>query len=638
MEPDRHTRAVLTAVERHPLQAGPHSDSSVPVSWERCVTLHSLSPDRIGRPLVLTAPELKDHREPVAELLALSQGEVHRLFEVLAEQDYVVMLTDGNGIALDFRSNAFTFDACDAAGVLPGSMWMEQTQGTNGVSLCLREQRPVSVVMGDHFASSLETVSCTVAPIFGGTGEIIAVLNVTTLRPSDHLAQAIVRNIVSASARRIENLYFDRRNADNFILRLSKHNDFCDTAAEVRVALDATGHIVEATPSAHLLLRNRALPLIGQPLSSVQGMEAWLDAAAQPTAALDTVNGRVYLRMEENRRRASSIPSPQRAQGPRNEIASARPSLDELIGDDEGIRESTEIARRLVANRVPILLQGETGTGKSALARAIHMDTGGDDAKFVSINCAAITAELIESELFGYRPGSFTGASRQGFRGRLLDADGGMLFLDEIGDMPLGLQTRLLQVLSDGEFVPIGATRPVRVNFALVAASLHDIPQLVREGKFREDLYFRLAGATVRLPALRERDDRHHLFEQVFKQAAQNARKRTPCIDEQARRALSAHRWPGNLRELHHAARFAIAVDTDGVIGQRDLPPPLNAHGGTDMSATGRGRRNAIETALERSQWNVSEAATGLGISRSTLHRQMRALGIDRPDDEIAPT
>jgi transcriptional regulator of acetoin/glycerol metabolism len=560
---------------------------------------------------VLTAPELKDHREPVAELLALSQGEVHRLFEVLAEQDYVVMLTDGNGIALDFRSNAFTFDACDAAGVLPGSIWMEQTQGTNGVSLCLREQRPVSVVMGDHFASSLETVSCTVAPIFGGTGEIIAVLNVTTLRPSDHLAQAVVRNIVSASARRIENLYFDRRNADNFTLRLSKHNDFCDTAAEVRVALDATGHIVEATPPAHLLLSNRALPLIGQPLSSVQGMEAWLDTTAQPTAAVDTVNGRVYLRMEENRRRASSIPSPQRAQGPRNEIASARPSLDELIGDDEGIRDSIEIARRLVANRVPILLQGETGTGKSALARAIHMDAGGDDAKFVSINCAAITAELIESELFGYRPGSFTGAARQGFRGRLLDADGGMLFLDEIGDMPLGLQTRLLQVLSDGEFVPIGATRPVRVNFALVAASLHDIPQLVREGKFREDLYFRLAGATVRLPALRERDDQHHLFEQVFKQAAHNARKRTPCIDEQARRALSAYRWPGNLRELHHAARFAIAVDTDGVIGQRDLPPPLNAHGCAEISATGRGRRNAIETYAVH-QRRLSESVRGM--------------------------
>jgi transcriptional regulator of acetoin/glycerol metabolism len=632
MEPDHHTRMVLTAIDRRQIAAGPHSDDSVPISWERCVDVHSLSPDRIGRPLVLTASELKDHREPMADLLALSQGEVQRLFELLAEQDYVVMLTDGNGIALDFRSNALTLDACATAGVLPGSMWTEHVQGTNGVSLCLQEQRPVSVVMGDHFASTLERLSCTVAPIFGGAGELVAVLNVTTLLPSDHAAQAVVRNVVSASARRIENLYFDRRHAENLILRVSKHNDFCDTAGEARLALDSNGHILDATPSAHLMLRNRAVPLIGQPLSHVQGMEEWLDAANQPVTAVTSVNGRIFLRTEEVRHRTSPVSSSPRGQRLRAETPD-RPCLNELIGDDEGIRESIEIARRLVTHHVPILLQGETGTGKSALARAIHMDVGGDEAKFVSINCAAITAELIESELFGYRPGAFTGASRQGSRGRLLEADGGMLFLDEIGDMPLSLQTRLLQVLSDGEFVPVGATRSVRVNFALVAASLHDIAQLVREGKFREDLYYRLAGATVQLPALRERDDRTHLFEQIFASASRNIGKRFSGIDEHARRALSAHNWPGNLRELHHAARFAVAVDTDGVIGLNDLPPPLNSQANTTSAAPSRARRNAIETALERSHWNVSEAATSLGVSRSTLHRQMRSLGIDRPED-----
>lgn len=632
MQPDRHKSMVLTSVERNPLQAGPHSDCSVPVSWERCVGQHSLSPDRIGRPLVLSPSELKDHREPMGDLLALSQGEVQRLFELLAEQDYIVMLTDCNGIALDFRSNALTLDACAAAGVLPGSMWTEQAQGTNGVSLCLQEQRPLSVVMGDHFASSLERLSCTVAPIFGNAGELVAVLNVTTLMPSDHATQAVVRNVISASARRIENLYFDRRNADNLILRISKHSDFCDTAGEARVALDSNGHILDATPAAHLMLRNRSMPLIGQPLSEVQGMEEWLNATDQPATPLASVNGRIFLRAEEVRRRTSTACSSQRSQRLRTETAE-RPCLTELIGDDEGIRESINIARRLVTHHVPILLQGETGTGKSALARAIHMDVGGDDAKFVSINCAAITAELIESELFGYRPGAFTGAARQGSKGRLLEADGGMLFLDEIGDMPLGLQTRLLQVLSDGEFVPVGAIRSVRVNFALVAASLHDIAQLVREGKFREDLYFRLAGATVRLPALREREDRLQVVEQVFAQASRNIGKRFSSIDEQARRALAAHNWPGNLRELHHAARFAVAVDSDGVITLNDLPPPLNARNGTEVSTPARGKRNAIEVALERSHWNVSEAAISLGVSRSTLHRQMRSLGIDRPED-----
>jgi transcriptional regulator of acetoin/glycerol metabolism len=306
------------------------------------------------------------------------------------------------------------------------------------------------------------------------------------------------------------------------------------------------------------------------------------------------------------------------------------PHIDEIIGDDPAVREAVAIARRLVAHRVPVFLHGETGTGKSALARALHLDAGGHPDKFVAINCAAITAELIESELFGYRPGAFTGASRQGARGRLLEADGGMLFLDEIGDMPLDLQTRLLQVLSDGEFTPVGATQPIRVHFALVAASLHDIPALVGKGAFREDLYFRLTGATVRLPALRDRQDKERLFDRAFVSAAQRVGARHPVIEKSARSVLAAHHWPGNLRELQHTARFAVAIDTNGRIELADLPP-LSAGGAAILPAGGGDRRTAIEAALSHSQWNVSAAAASLGVSRATLHRHLRDLGMKRP-------
>ena len=607
-------------------------DSSVLASWDRCVETHNLSPDRIGRPMVLTATEIQDHREPVAELLALSQGEVQRLFDLLSEQSYVALLTDANGIALDFRSHDLALDACQSAGVLPGSIWTEELQGTNGISLCIRERRPVSVVMGDHFAATLGNISCTVAPIFGAYGELVAVLNLTTLLPSDHITQSVVRKVVAASARRIENLFFDQRNAGNSILRLSHYGDFGDMATEARLALNGSGSIIDATPLAQQMLASHGVPLIGKPLAAIRGMEDWLNAINRRDATLLSEQGKLFLRLEESSaRRSAHVLRP--AKAPRVGTMD-RPSIDDLVGDDEAIRESIGIARRLVAHRVPILLQGETGTGKSALVRALHLDTGGDDCKFVSINCAAITSELIESELFGYRAGAFTGASRQGSRGRLLEADGGMLFLDEIGDMPIGLQTRLLQVLSDGEFVPVGATQPVRVNFALVAASLHDICQLVKEGRFREDLYFRLAGATVRLPALRQREDRVHLFDKCFEQAARNLGKRTPKIDEQARRALAAHAWPGNLRELQHAARFALAVDADDVIGVQDLPAPLGNSGCGESTSKIRSKRDSIEQTLQKYHWNVSLAATNLGVSRSTLHRQMRELGIERPEDK----
>jgi transcriptional regulator of acetoin/glycerol metabolism len=438
----------------------------------------------------------------------------------------------------------------------------------------------------------------------------------------------VVRQVVVAAARRIENMYFDRRNAKNIILRLSRHGDFCDAAVEARVALDAAGRVLDATPNAQRILVPDGAGLIGRSLSEIDGMNQWAQVGSRGDASIQLACGRHYFRLEEPRGRP--FIGTQRTTPPRA-LETEQPLVEEIIGDDPVVRDAVAVARRLVAHRVPVFLHGETGTGKSVLARALHLDAGGSADKFVAINCAAITSELIESELFGYRPGAFTGASRQGSRGRLLEADGGTLFLDEIGDMPLGMQTRLLQVLSDGEFTPVGATQPVQVRFSLVAASLHDISELVRKGIFREDLYFRLAGATVRLPALRDRNDRDLLVERAFAAAAQRVGARHPFVEEPARRALAAHDWPGNLRELQHAARFALAVDTDGRISLTDLPPPLGAGGATTPPQRPAGRRATIEAALERSKWNVSAAAALLGISRATLHRHLREFGIDRP-------
>lgn len=627
MDQASHSNVLRAAAVLAPFQDELMERGSVAASRERCLSLHGLDPERVGRPGVLTAVEIQDHRDPIADLLSLSQGEVQRLFELLAEQDYVVMLTDPQGVALGFRSTELVLDACSNAGVLPGSIWSEEMQGTNGIALCIREQKALSVVMEDHFASSLASVSCTVAPVFGAGGHLAAALNVTTLRGSDRAAQAVVRQVVAASARRIENLYFDRRNAGHTILRVSRHGDFCDAAVESRVALDASGRVFDATPLAQRILLPAGASLIGRPLSDVSGMDQWQKAFNGRDLTLQLASGQHFFRVEQPRRMVQAASAQEKLD---RTVDIGQPAVEEIIGDDPTVGEAVSMARRLMAHQVPVFVHGETGTGKSALARALHVDAGGRVDRFVGINCAAITAELIESELFGYRPGAFTGASRQGSRGRLLEADGGTLFLDEIGDMPFGLQTRLLQVLSDGEFTPVGATRPVQVRFALIAASLHDLAQMVREGRFREDLYFRLAGATVRLPALRERDDLEQLIERAVVAASKRAGRRGPLLTAAAMRALLAHGWPGNLRELHHAMRFAVAMDSDGKIDLADLPPPLGRRGAL-RDTSPASRRNAVEAALQRCGWNVSEAAISLSVSRATLHRRIRDLGIVRP-------
>jgi len=623
-----HSRGLHAAVERRVVQGSLADQHGLAASWERCLTVHGLSPERMAKPPVLTAAEIKDRHAPLADLLALSQGELHRLFETLSPQDYVVMLSDAQGVALAFRSSDSVLDACSAAGVLPGSIWSEELQGTNGVGLCIQEQRPLSVVMHDHFATSLTGVSCTVAPIFGAAGHLAGVLDVTTLRASDRSSQAMALQLVAAAARRIENMYFARRNAAHAQLRFSRHGDFCDAAAEARLAFDGAGRILDATPAAQRLLVPHGESLLGQPLSQFPGLESWSRFVGEADTPVEFASGRFFFRVEEPRGRRATTTGATVARKKCDD--DQRPTVSDIVGGDDEVLASVTIARRLVAHRVPIFLHGETGTGKSALARALHLDTGGLPERFVAINCAAIAPELIESELFGYRPGAFTGALRQGSRGRLLEADGGMLFLDEIGDMPLGLQTRLLQVLSEGEFVPVGAIQPVRVQFALVAASLHDLAQKVRTGHFREDLYFRLAGATVRLPALNRRTDRDALIQRMLAKAADEFGRARPTLQPTALRTLGAYAWPGNLRELQHVTRYAVAMAPDCSIGMEHLPPLAGVELNTTPSPSDS-RRSLLESALKRSGWNVAGAAAELRISRATMHRQMRALNLSRP-------
>ncbi len=292
---------------------------------------------------------------------------------------------------------------------------------------------------------------------------------------------------------------------------------------------------------------------------------------------------------------------------------------------------NVDIARRVFDRGLPILLTGETGTGKGLFARALHAASQRAHAPFVVINCAAIPKELIESELFGYRPGAFTGASPEGFKGRIVEANGGTLFLDEIGDMPIALQTRLLQVLSDGEVTPIGSTRPIPVDLALISATHHDLGRRVQDGAFREDLYFRLNGATLALPSLRERGDRAAIIEAVFVEEAHRGGARIH-LTASASACLAAHLWPGNIRELRHAMRYVVALVDHGEVRPEHLPPFIARQAATNGQDADNDsiEKQRIAAALRRAAGNITAAARLLAISRSTLYRKMQQYALSR--------
>ena len=292
-------------------------------------------------------------------------------------------------------------------------------------------------------------------------------------------------------------------------------------------------------------------------------------------------------------------------------------ALAEIGGGDPAMDALARRAGKLVDAGLSILLQGETGTGKEHVAKALHAASARAGKPFVPVNCAALPDAFIEAELFGAEPG----AAARGRPGLVQQADGGTLFLDEIGDMPLLAQMRLLRVLAEREVAAVGGGRRRPVDLQVIAATHRDLRALVAAGGFRQDLYFRLNGAVFDLPPLRERRDVDWLIDRLLE------RRPDKTLSPAARAALHRHDWPGNVRELVHALDYAAALATGSEIGVEDLPTFVASKTEQDDAPA-----EALERTLRRNGWNVSAAARELALDRTTVHRRIRKLGLVAPN------
>ncbi len=314
-----------------------------------------------------------------------------------------------------------------------------------------------------------------------------------------------------------------------------------------------------------------------------------------------------------------------------------------IVGASDEMSRVFQELDRIIETELPVLIQGESGTGKELIARAIHFNGSRKERPFVVENCAALPDSLLESELFGHTRGAFTGAERAK-KGLIEQADGGTLFLDEIGDMSTEMQKKLLRVLQEGEVRPLGSNQTVKVDIRLLAASHQDLEGLVREGGFREDLYYRVNVLTLRLPPLRERrDDIPLLAEALLVRAARETGRRSPHLPHEVLSALSAYDWPGNVRELENEMRRVLLL-ADQEVRLEHLSPgilarstsserrdPIATHMVGDLrSAVVRFERQAIQDALDRNAGNKSRAARELGISRFALQRKIDKYGLER--------
>src|SRR5471030_1029998 len=624
----RHAQQVLTVTQGKSHLYGPGSDPSIARSWLRCLEDYHLDPALTIAPTVLEHGRVLESRERLQQVLQIAGNEMTSLHQQLSGAGHAVLLTDARGVILNCVTAPAERKIFERAGLWLGADWSEACEGTNGIGTCLVERQSLTIHRDEHFRGRNTGLTCSASPVFDPQGELLAVLDVSSAREAvSRQSQFHTMALVNLSAKMIESCYLLRHFENQWLLRFHLQAESVGLFSEGLLAFDGEGRICAVNQSALNLLAQVRGGLLGQPVEAF--FECSLDqllgrASANATASwpLRTRDGRHLF--AALRGQARSVPAPQ-----------AKPQAPRLTGiclGDPVLQNEFRKALRVFERDVPLLINGETGSGKEAFAKAVHQASQRADKAFVALNCAAIPESLIESELFGYRGGSFTGALKEGMRGKLQQADGGTLFLDEIGDMPLALQTRLLRVLEDRLVVPIGG-EPQAINVRIISATHRDVLDRVQDGSFREDLYYRLNGLEVALPALRERTDKAQLLDFLLDQEAGGE---TVLIDQPARQALLAFAWPGNVRQLRNVLRTLAALCDGGRIRFDDLPSiirqarPAVASEPVPGLALNDAERVALLEALQQHHWHMTRTAEHLGVSRNTLYRKLRKHGIER--------
>lgn len=633
----------INEIERVALGGSTPRDSAVVKSWLRCLNDYGLDPSRAQEAYIVPHHQLKEHQEQASEIIRIGKFGLENLFHHVASQNYVLLLSDAKGVTVEFLGDPTFNNHLRKAGLYLGSEWSEDRAGTCAVGSCIVSREPVVIHQDDHFDTSHIGLTCTAAPIFDTLGDITAVLDISQLRsPTEKVSQSLALHLVTATARRIELANLIARSRHNWILRLSRSPDFIDVEPDAAISIDTNGRISGVThgglaalaQSVHIRDLNTT-QMIGKSISTYFD----IDLNSLPRFMRDQPAGQRFVRLPNGTVlfASSSAPTASYRSPSKVELSNiTSESLRKLSHGDPAMEVLQTKASRLARRDIPILIQGETGVGKEYLARAIH-DSSDVKGAFIAVNCAAIPEQLIESELFGYSPGAFTGALAKGKQGLIEAANGGTLFLDEIGDMPLSLQSRLLRVLSEQEITPIGSQKSKPVAFRLLSASHRQLDALVAEKKFREDLYYRLNAATLHLPPLRDRTDFDPFVDSILDRLIgepQGARR----LALETRAALKSHSWPGNIRELMNVLRLALIMSEGKSITLDCLPDHIK-YTDAQSSKLNVSFANCIDTqethtdssfiiALEDCKGNISELARRLGVNRSTIHRRINREGI----------
>jgi sigma-54 dependent transcriptional regulator, acetoin dehydrogenase operon transcriptional activator AcoR len=578
-------------------------------SWVRCRALGLRAAETVEFAPVARG-QLLQLFESEKALLDAAHTPIEMLTNAVKALGYTVLLTDAHGQALSVSGHE------PLHGIRPGADLSENNIGTTAMSLALSELRSMRVLGAEHYFTVHSVIHCCATPVFNPQGRLAGVVNVSRDRPG--LAPGTAA-LTQRCARQIERRLFDAQSA---FLRVNLEPQ--GGAQEAWLAFDQDARLLAATPMARQLMD---LWQTHAEVGFTDLFEGRFETLVQAAQGIQPSN---LILQGGLRLQANAFTTVPRIRSKPHVLPERVSTAHQVEFGDPAFDLNFQMAKKASEAGLPILIHGETGTGKEVAARALHAAGSRRNGPFIALNCGAIAPQLMAAELFGYVEGAYTGARRGGSAGRIEAAEGGTLLLDEIGDMPMELQVGLLRVLDSGEVVRVGATQGRRIDVRFVCATHRNLQTCMAEGRFREDLYYRISAYTLEVPTLRERQDFNALLDALLHQQGHSPER----IDAVLRQQLRDRRWPGNVRQLQHQLRLALALSAENApLNAACFPVDPNEMVKAEPAASqeidwrlDRTESDTIEAALVRTGGNVTAAAALLGIGRATLYRKLRNL------------
>jgi transcriptional regulator with PAS, ATPase and Fis domain len=625
-------------------------------SHQRCEE-YGVNKEQIFPSRILKGNEVSSHLARNEYLLRVAAPFMEIIHETVSDSGFFILLTDNEGCILRSVGDPDIIAESEKLNMVVGAYMHEKNIGTNAMGTAISEAQPIQVTAAEHFISAYHRWTCSAAPIHNNDGEIIGTLNLTG---ESHLVHPHTLGLVVAAVRAIENQIKAEHAQEKLNEAFSYMKSIIESVSAGIMALDINGNIKTINNWACSMLNLEKKNMLNKHIEKL--LPHWKDIIER------FKRGETYMDMETNfpingnkeRHDLSAYPivdksdeiigmvlvikGMQKIFNLVNKYTGMRAhyNFDDIIGESPEFSQVIEHAEKISSSTSTVLLMGESGTGKELIAQSIHNASPRKNSVFIAVNCGALPKNLIESELFGYEEGAFTGSKKGGHAGKFELANGGTIFLDEIGEMPLDMQVNLLRVLQEGYVTRVGGTKNIPVNVRVIAATKKNLVDELQKGTFREDLFYRLSVIPLFIPPLRKRgNDKLALFNYFLKVKAQKLSKPIPSVSGELLSQISVYNWPGNVRELENYVENIVNFNghssfsiINPIVDQQKEKEVLS----DQNQAIENGMHNddfanmtleeieklTIKECFDKLEGNITQVSRKLGISRTTLYSKMK--------------